>query len=123
MKAAMRPGKKILCAVALFGLTMATAPLTPANAGEVTSKIVRLLIYDQAMVAYVFPEADMPNKPPCHTSANYYSFSLTRPAAKEYLAGLLAAQLSGVQTRLVGKGVCTDLSSSETLDYFNLDTP
>lgn len=122
MKYHARQSKNI-CVAALCCLVMMIATPTPANAGETTSRIIRVLVYDQAMLVYVFPDATMANKPACHTAANYYSFSLTRPAAKEYLAALLAAQLSGTQTRLVGKGVCTDVSSSETLDYFHLDTP
>ena len=40
----------------------------------------------------------------------------------EYLAALIAAQARGATVSFWGKGVCTDQSYSETLDYIRIES-
>jgi hypothetical protein len=83
------------------------------------ARIARILIYEAGSLVYVFPVGGVVNPPGCHGSnGDYYSFSLNRPRAKEYLAGLLAAQAQGAVVEFSGTGTCTDQSVSETLSYF-----
>ena len=70
---------------------------------------------------YVYPVGGVLNPPGCHGSnGSYYSFSLARPRAKEYLAGLLVAQSQGATVSFYGTGTCTDQSVSETLAYYSI---
>jgi hypothetical protein len=90
-----------------------------ANAATMNARIDRILIYEAGNLVYVFPVGGVVSPPACHGSnGNYYSFSLNRPRAKEYLAGLLAAQAQGAVVEFTGTGTCADQSVSETLSYF-----
>jgi hypothetical protein len=95
-----------------------------ANAGYTEARISRLLIDEDSSLVYVYPAGGVQNAPSCHgQNGNYYSFSLTRPRAKEYYAALLAAQVAGLTVTFHGKGVCTDQTFSETLNYISVLTP
>lgn len=111
----------------LIGASMLLLTLTvPAWAGLTTAKIDRILIYEasgQGMV-YVYPVGGVSNPPACHGSnGDYYSFAMDRPVAKEYLALLTAAHMSGSLVTLWGKGACLDQSVSETLNYLLVRQP
>jgi len=92
-----------------------------ASASSMQARIERILICDGCNLVYVYPVGGVTNPPACHGSnGNYYSFSLGRTRAKEYLAGLLAAQAQGAMVAFYGTGSCTDQAVSETLDYFSI---
>ena len=88
-------------------------------ASSMAARIERILIFEGGNLVYVYPVGGVINPPGCHGSnGNYYSYSLNRPRAKEYLAGLLAAQAQGATVAFYGTGTCEDQSVSETLSYF-----
>lgn len=91
-------------------------------AGETVGTIARILLYSDGNLVYVYPVGGVTNPPACHGSnGNYYSFSMSRPMAKEYLAALIAAQARGALVVLRGTGTCQDQSVSETLQYLSVD--
>jgi hypothetical protein len=108
--------RKILAAVmCLVGMMSSNV----ATAATMNARIAKILIYDAGNLVYVFPVGGVVNPPACHGSnGDYYSFSLGRLRAKEYLAGLLAAQAQGAVVEFTGTGTCADQSVSETLSYF-----
>ncbi|HEU5136098.1 MAG TPA: hypothetical protein VFU13_13190 [Steroidobacteraceae bacterium] len=108
--------RTILAAAAcLVGMMVSSTAIAAAT----NARIDRILIYEGGNLVYVYPVGGIVNPPGCHGSnGNYYSFSLNRPRAKEYLAGLLAAQAQGAVVEFTGTGTCTDQSVSETLSYF-----
>jgi hypothetical protein len=86
-----------------------------------SARIERILIFEGGNLVYVYPVGGVVNPPACHGSnGSYYSFSLNRPRAKEYLAGMLAAQAQGATVSFYGTGTCEDQSVSETLAYFSI---
>jgi hypothetical protein len=92
-----------------------------AAASSMTARIERILIFEDGNLVYVYPVGGVVNPPGCHGSnGSYYSFSLNRPRAKEYLSGMLAAQAQGATVAFYGTGMCTDQSVSETLSYFSI---
>ena len=96
----------------------------PASAGATASKIAHILIVDSSKYVYVYPVGGVSNPPTCHGSnGDYYSFSLDRPFAREYYAGLLAAMMAGSNVTMWGSGACTDQNVSETLRYFRVSKP
>jgi hypothetical protein len=102
----------VACLVGVMSSSVATASTTEA-------RIARILIYETGNLVYVYPVGGVLNPPGCHGSnGDYYTFSFNRPRAKEYLAGLLAAQAQGAVVQFSGTGTCADQSVSETLSYF-----
>ncbi len=100
-----------------------------AVANEQTTVIDQILLWDGlqdsgtlsgATLVYVYPHDPIPVVLGCATGTSCYSFSMSRPMAKEYLAALLAAKLSGSPVYLRGLGWCKDQSTSETLVYSNV---
>jgi hypothetical protein len=107
---------KLVIVGCLFGLVSSMA-----SASSMTARIERILIFEDGNLVYVYPAGGVVNPPACHGSnGSYYSFSLNRPRAKEYLAGVLAAQAQGAVVAFYGTGTCTDQSVSETLSYFSI---
>ena len=105
--------------IAAFAACFVGLLSSSATAATMNARIERILIYEAGNLVYVYPAGGVLNPPACHGSnGNYYSFSLNRPRAKEYLAGLLAAQAQGAVVEFTGTGTCTDQSVSETLAYF-----
>ena len=109
-------------------------PLCPlsVHATEMTTTIDMIEVWDGLQddgsiagpgLVYVFPHGQMPTSPalPGGCGTTYYSFSLSRPNAKEYLATLLLAKASGSTVFLRGLGFCRDQSTSETLVYFRVN--
>jgi len=104
----------------LMGLVLASA----ASASTTSARIANILIYDGGNMVYVYPAGGILNAPGCHgANGNYYSFSMSRPLAREYLAGLLAAQAQGATVSFYGTNTCADQSVSETLAYFSISSP
>ncbi len=92
-------------------------------AGVTSSTIDKILVYDTDMLIYVYPDGGVTNPPACHGSnGNYYSFSATRPMAKEYLSILLSAQARKATVRIWGAGACNDQPMSETLWYLRIES-
>lgn len=112
----MKQGLKRLLAVAATSTTFMLSSAV-CQASVTTAKIQRILIYEGGSLVYVYPAGGILNPPSC-ANATYYSFSMNRPRAKEYLAGLLAAQAQGATVNFYGSGACTDQSVSEALAYF-----
>jgi hypothetical protein len=113
METAMK-GTTVALVACLVGTMVSNVAAATTNA-----RIDRILIYETGNLVYVYPVGGVLNPPGCHGSnGNYYSFSLNRPRAKEYLAGLLSAQAQGAVVEFTGTGACTDQSVSETLAYF-----
>ncbi|QKY11953.1 hypothetical protein [Janthinobacterium lividum] len=89
------------------------------NATEFSATIDQILITGEAGLVYVFPAGGIPGAPACHgKNGDYFSFSLVRPHAKEYYAGLLLAFSTGEKVLFRGYNSCVDQAYSETLDYF-----
>jgi hypothetical protein len=106
-----------IVAVAVFLVGMMSS--SAATASTMSARIDRILIYETGNLVYVYPVGGVLNPPACHGSnGSYYSFSMNRARAKEYLAGLLAAQAQGAVVEFSGTGTCADQSVSETLSYF-----
>lgn len=111
---------------AVLGLLTAisAAPMSPAaTAGTTTAAIQSIRLNSNANLVYVFPVGGVQGAPSCQaaSSSSYYSFSMTRPMAKEYLAALLSAHARGTPVTLSGTGTCQDEATSETLDTVSLN--
>ena len=107
--------------VLLAFLSLCVATSGTAVAGITTAKIASILLFEDGALVYVYPEGGVKNPPACHGSnGNCYSFSISRPMGREYLAALLTAQARGATVDFWGKATCIDQSVSETLGYFNV---
>lgn len=105
-----------------LGIIILLASSLPLYAGVTVSTVDKILLVDSSMLIYVYPKNGVTNPPTCHGSnGNYYSFSATRPMAKEYLSALLSAQARGATVTFTGAGACNDQSVSETLRYFRIE--
>ena len=92
-----------------------------SQAGTTTSTINSILLYEAGMLVYVYPTTGVSDPPVCHgINGDYYSFSMTRPMAKEYLSAIMSAQARNATIRFYGAGECTDQSLSETLRYLTI---
>ena len=108
----------LVLAILAIGFCCAT------HAGFTRAQIDDILVWGQGNMIYVYPVGGVVNPPSCHGSnGNYYSFSMSRPMAKEYLASLMAAMLAGSSVEFWGAGACNDQSVSETLRYFRVSRP
>jgi len=113
--------RKIDAGLRIAGCLIGLALSYSAAAASTSARIERLLIFEGGNLVYVYPVGGVVSPPACHGSnGNYYSFSLNRPRAKEYLAGLLSAQAQGATVTFYGTGTCADQSVSETLAYFSI---
>jgi hypothetical protein len=107
-------------AATMIGVLLLLATTT-AIGGHSTSQIDSILLYEAGDLVYVYPVGGIQNPPGCHGSnGDYFSFSMSRPMAKEYLAALLAAQVRGAIVELWGTTSCTDQPYSETLAYLRV---
>ncbi|AKE51279.1 hypothetical protein [Kangiella geojedonensis] len=101
---------------------MALLPLT-VNAGSTNAKIERILFLETGEVGlvYVYPEGGVNNPPECHgANRDYISFDASRPMAKEYISGLMAAMMADKKLTLRTEGDCIDQGVSDTLKYFSI---
>jgi hypothetical protein len=110
--------KKIARGLLLLGGSLTVSAVW---AGDTTARILAILLYSNGNIVYVYPVGGVQGAPSCHGSnGNYYSFSMTRPMAKEYLAALTAAQARGATVWFHGTGACIEQSVAETLDYITV---
>ncbi len=107
-----------------FGASLLAVFSSLANAGSTRAEVERVLFYDGGNLVYVYPKGGVDNPPACHDSnsgGDYYSFSVNRSMANEYISGLLAAQARKVLVTFWGKDSCIDQNNSETLSYFRIE--
>jgi hypothetical protein len=111
---AIKKWASIVCCFVAFALPNSSFAST-------TSATIQEILISEGLV-YVYPVGGILNPPSCHSSSGqYYSFSLSRTRAKEYLAGLLSAQAQGAIVRLYGASNCDDQPGiSERLEYFSI---
>ena len=84
-----------------------------------TSKISKILVFEQGNIIYIYPETGVQNPPACHGSnGDYLSFKMSRPMAKEYLSVLMTAFVTNKTVNFSTYGDCIDQSVSETIKYF-----
>ena len=113
---------RVFCRV--VAAVLLTACCFTTHAGFTRAQIDDILVWEQGNMIYVYPVGGVAGAPSCHGSnGNYYSFSMSRPMAKEYLASLMAAMLAGSSVEFWGAGACNDQSMSETLRYFRVSRP
>ena len=84
-------------------------------------KVANILVSDT--LVYVYPATSISGAPGCVTDATYYSFSQSRPAAKQFLSALLTAMAQDSSVDFWGTGACTDQSYTETLSFFKVAAP
>lgn len=88
-------------------------------AATFSARISDILFYETGDLVYIYVEGGTQQKPACAGSnGDYLSFSLSRPRAKEYLAGLMMAFSSGKTVSFWTRGACIDQSVSDTIYYF-----
>jgi hypothetical protein len=103
-------------------IAAATAFVPAASASTMFSaKISNILISDT--LVYVYPATSISGAPGCVIDSTYYSFAQTRPAAKQFVAALLAAMAQNASVDFWGAGACTDQGYSETLNFFKVAAP
>ena len=103
-------------------LVLALMAATSALASTTTAAIESIRLNGAGNLVFVYPAGGVQGAPSCHTSkGGFYSFSMTRPMAKEYLAALLAAHARGTPVTLYGSGGCSDDPTSETLDSLSVN--
>lgn len=111
--------------IGVVGVAIAAAGLIPslAQAGTTTASIQSIRLVSSLNLVYVYPAGGVQNAPGCQATsgASYYSFSMSRPMAKEYVAALLAAHARGTPVTLIGTGSCQDEAISETLDSLSVN--
>lgn len=102
---------------AVFGLVFTFC--STAFAADFTARVTNLLIFEGGDLVYVYVEGGTKGKPSCAgINGDYISFSMKRPRAKEYLAGLMFAFGAGKPVSFWTAGACVDQSFSDTLSYF-----
>lgn len=107
---------------ALLSAILFFASATPASAAYFTAKISGLLFYEQGDLIYIYVVGGTQGRPACAGSnGDYISFSMKRPRANQYLAGLMMAYTSGKNVIFQTHGTCTDQSVSDTLTYFTVE--
>jgi hypothetical protein len=115
-----RPSKVVLKALMTVSVALASSV---AVAGTTTAAIQSIRLNSSTNLVYVFPAGGVQGAPSCQaaTTSSYYSFSMARSMAKEYLAALLSAHARGTPVTLSGTGACQDEATSETLDSVSLN--
>lgn len=96
---------------------------SPSAWGSTTTGSIQSIRFSHSEnMVYVYPVDGIKGSPNCRSASTtaYYSFSMSRPMAKEYVAALLAAHARGTQVTLVGLGSCQDDPASETLDSLTI---
>jgi hypothetical protein len=97
-------------------------PAISSAASTTVAKIDRILFTEGGGgFIYIYPEGGVTNPPACHGSnGDYISYSVSRPMAKEYISGLMAAMMAGRTVALRTLDECVDQSISVTLAYFSI---
>lgn len=101
--------------------TIALAFSDVAAAGNFSARITSLLFYEDGDLIYIYVDGGTQQRPACAGSnGDYLSFSMKRPRAKEYLAGLMLAFSTGRAVMFRTDGACVDQNVSDTLRYFQI---
>jgi hypothetical protein len=104
---------------ALFGMLLSVS--VGSFAGTFSARISSILLYEQGDLVYIYVVGGTQNRPACAGSnGDYISFSMKRPRAKEYLAGLMFAFGADKTVSLTTSSTCIDQSVSDTLLYYSI---
>ncbi len=106
---------------ALTALLLGLLTAQSAAAAIYTTQISRLLFFERDSLLYIYVQGGGLNGPTCATQNEYLVYSLSRPRAKEYVAGLSLAFASNRTVTFWTTGACTDQNGSDTLDYFRIE--
>jgi hypothetical protein len=100
-----------------------TLSLPSAQAGESNDTVKTILLFEGGNLLYIYPTNGVKVAPACHnrTNGDYYTISMARPMAKQYLAALMTAQAMGYIVNFRGTGACNEQSFAETLLYFAIN--
>jgi hypothetical protein len=109
--------------LALFAaMVLGAASSACAAPAFFTARITNLLFWDQGDLVYIYVEGGTQGRPACAGSnGDYISFAMSRPRAKEYIAGLMMAFAAGKTVTFRTEGACIDQSVSDTLTYFTIN--
>jgi hypothetical protein len=103
----------------IFGLLFSIS--NAGFAANFEGKLSELLFFEQGDLIYVYFVGGTKDRPACSGSnGDYISFSMKRPRAREYLAGLMMAFAAGKTVRVATHGQCIDQSVSDTLIYYSV---
>ncbi len=108
----------LLCITCLIGVAIIFS--VNVKASTTVSTIEKILLYEAGDLVYIYPAGGINSPTACHAGSQYYTYSMSRPRGKEYLAGLYMAHATGKTVTLWGKNLCQDQSTKETLDYFDI---
>lgn len=112
--------KKVLAALSFFVLLFSS---DQTDAAVFTAKISNILYYEDGDLIYIYVEGGTKNRPTCAGSnGDYLSFKMSRPRAREYLSGLMAAFLAGKPVTFITADACIDQSVSDTIRYFQINS-
>lgn len=110
---------KLALSVAML---MGAAGPACADPATFTARITNLLFFEQGDLVYIYVEGGTRDRPACAGSnGDYISFKMSRPRAKEYIAGLMMAFAAGKTVSFRTEGACIDQSVSDTLTYFTVN--
>jgi hypothetical protein len=110
------------CAIRGATLLLTLVAAAGAQASTTSAAIESIRLNSAGNLVLVYPAGGVQGAPSCHTSkGSFYSFSMTRPMAKEFFAALLAAHARGTPVTLYGSGGCSDDPTSETLDSLSVN--
>ena len=114
--------KLFLTLLATFAFAITFTKSADARWSTYTAKISNILIYEDGNLVYVYLEGGTQNKPSCAGgNGDYLSFSMKRPRAKEYLAGLMMALSAGKSVTFTVYGACIDQPVSDTITYIMIN--
>lgn len=102
--------------VLMFGLMLAVS----AQAGYGTAKVGQVMVGRLGNQVYVELLTQSYSGWPCattHPSGFRYAFLLTSPGARDMLATILSAQVSGQSLQVVGSGSCSIDPTLEDIAY------
>lgn len=109
--------KNLTLRVGLFAILVGCSSLT--SAADFQARIAGLLFFERGDLVYIYVEGGTKDRPSCAGSnGDYISFSMARPRAKQYLAGLMFAYAAKKPVTFRTLGACVDQPISDTLDYF-----
>jgi hypothetical protein len=117
----MKTKKWCIRATIAIGISL----LSIGNAWSATyaAKISNILFYEDGNLFYIYLQGGTQGRPACAGSnGDYLSFSMNRPRAREYIAGLMMAFATDKSVTFYTAGACVDQSVSDTIRYFVLNS-
>lgn len=113
----MKINKMLICATAGIGIYLLS--IGTAWSAVYAAKISNILFYEDGNLFYIYLQGGTQGRPACAGSnGDYLSFSMNRPRAKEYIAGLMMAFSTDRSVTFFTAGACVDQSVSDTIRYF-----